>query len=63
MKNPRAEMAAGASRVTLDATLTSTSNATTALTPTRKNERRFYWSNKSNAYEPLRIHKGVIHRG
>ena len=60
MKNPRAEMAAGAFRVTSDATLTSPSDATDALTPTRKNERRYFWSNISNACEPLRVRRGTI---
>ena len=63
MKNPRAEMATGAFRVTLDATLTSPSDATDASTPTRKNDRRYYWSKETNACEPLRLRKGVIEHG
>lgn len=63
MKNPRAEMATGAFRVTLDATLTSSSDATDALTPTRKNARRYFWSEETNACEPLRIRGGTIEHG
>ncbi|SMX24045.1 hypothetical protein BOA8489_02160 [Boseongicola aestuarii] len=60
MKNPNSARGAGAFRVTSDDTLTSPSHATECLFPTRKNDRRYFWSKHTNAYERLTIRKGRI---
>ena len=63
MKNPNSAHGAGAFRVTSTATFASPIDATDAPSPTSRNERRYYWSNKTNACEPLRIRKGAIEHG
>ena len=63
MKNPTPGYGIGAFPVTSDATLTSPSYATDTRTPARRSDRRFFWSRRTNAYEPLKITNGQIDHG
>jgi len=60
MKNPNSACGAGAFRVTLDATVSTSSDATVCPFLATQFERRFRWCNLSNSVQPLKLTKGVL---